>query len=160
MTISDYVERIDRSITELMAAIGVPALRISVGIVFLWFGVLKFFPGVSSAEDLAIATSQILSFGLVPDSVALPSIALLETVIGLGLIAGVYLRAVLFLLAFQMLGTLSPLVLFPDETFAIFPWVPTLEGQYIIKNLVLISAGLVVGATVRGGGLNPRTNAV
>jgi hypothetical protein len=48
-----------------------------------------------------------------------------------------------------MLGTMTPLILFPAETFVIFPLVPTLEGQYIIKNLVLISAGLVIGSTVR-----------
>ena len=52
-----------------------------------------------------------------------------------------------------MPGTITPLFLFPAETFTIFPWVPNLEGQYIIKNLVLISAGLVVGSTVRGGRL-------
>jgi hypothetical protein len=43
--------------------------------------------------------------------------------------------------------------LFPDEVFLRFPYAPTMEGQYIIKNLVLVSAGLVIGATVRGGGL-------
>jgi hypothetical protein len=50
-----------------------------------------------------------------------------------------------------MLGTMTPLILFPAETFVIFPFVPTFEGQYIIKNLVLISAGLVIGSTVRSG---------
>jgi hypothetical protein len=54
-----------------------------------------------------------------------------------------------------MLGTFTPLVLFPAETFTVFPFAPTLEGQYIIKNLVLIGAAMVVGATVRGGGLSP-----
>ena len=52
-----------------------------------------------------------------------------------------------------MLGTLTPLVLFPDEVFNRIPFAPTLEGQYIIKNAVLISAAIVLGATVRGGGL-------
>ena len=59
------------------------------------------------------------------------------------------------MLYLQMLGTLTPIVLFPDEVFTRIPYVPTLEGQYIIKNLVLISAGIVVGATVRGGRIVP-----
>ena len=73
--------------------------------------------------------------------------------IGVGLITGRFLRATLLLLVVQMLGTLTPLVLFPTETFTIFPVAPTLEGQYIIKNLVLVAAAMVVGATVRGGQL-------
>jgi hypothetical protein len=55
-----------------------------------------------------------------------------------------------------MLGTMLPLVFFPSQTFSSFPFVPTLEGQYIIKNLVLVSAAIVVGATVRGGRLLAR----
>ena len=54
-----------------------------------------------------------------------------------------------------MLGTLTPIVLFPHEVFTHVPYAPTLEGQYIIKNIVLIGAAMVVGATVRGGGLVP-----
>jgi len=146
-------ERLDSFLTGWMAHVGVQALRISVGIVFFWFGFLKFFPGVSSAETLAINTTQILTFGIISNSIALWLIAMLEVTIGLGLIFGVYLRAVLLLLWLQMVGAISPLILFPHETFTNFPWVPTLEGQYIIKNLVLISAGIVVGATVRGGKL-------
>jgi hypothetical protein len=59
----------------------------------------------------------------------------------------------------QMLGTLTPIVLFPGEVFVSIPYVPTLEGQYIIKNLVMISAGIVVGATVRGGRMVPEPRA-
>ena len=61
------------------------------------------------------------------------------------------MRATLLLLALQMLGTITPLLLFPSETFTTFPLSPTLEGQYIIKNLVLVAAAVVVGSTVRGG---------
>ena len=57
----------------------------------------------------------------------------------------------ILLLFVQMPGTLLPMVFFPQETFTIFPIAPTLEGQYIIKNFVLIGAGLIIGATVRGG---------
>lgn len=148
-----WFERFDRRVTATLARIGIPALRVSLGIIFLWFGALKFFPGLSSAEGLAVATIRTLSFGFVPDNIALISIATVETAIGLGLILGVSLRFVLLMLWMQMLGTLTPLLLFPTETFSSFPWVPTLEGQYIIKNLILISAAIVIGGTVRGGRL-------
>ncbi|HEY5727821.1 MAG TPA: hypothetical protein VIV08_04340, partial [Acidimicrobiia bacterium] len=94
-----------------------------------------------------------LSFGIISPAVALPMLAAWETLIGLGLITGRALRATLLLLIVQMAGTLTPLVLFPDEAFTTFPLVPTLEGQYIIKNVVIIGAAMVVGATVRGGRL-------
>ncbi len=67
------------------------------------------------------------------------------------------MRATLLLLFVQMLGTLTPLVLFPGETFDCFPYAPSLEGQYIIKNVVLVAAAIVVGATVRGGQLQAST---
>ncbi len=146
-------DRVDRTITSLMARFGILILRVSLGINFLWFGVLKFFPGLSPAQDLATDTIEILTFGLLQPETSIWILASWETLIGLGLIAGVYLRATLLLLFVQMLGTLTPLILFPAETFAVLPYAPTLEGQYIIKNVVLISAGLVVGATVRGGRL-------
>ena len=155
MSLLSLYNRCDQLITQTFARIGITALRVSLAIVFLWFGALKFFPGLSSAESLAIETTRVLSLGLVPDRLAILMVATLETVIGLGLLFGVALRATLFLLALQMLGTLAPLALFPELTFTSFPFVPTLEGQYILKNAVIISAALVVGATVRGGGLVP-----
>lgn len=153
--ISSAYDRIDRNITSWMARHGVRLLRISLGITFLWFGFLKFFPGLSAAQDLATSTIQVLSFGIVKPEVSIYLLAAWETLIGLGLIFGIYVRAVLFLLFAQMMGTLTPLVLFPHAAFAHIPYAPTLEGQYIIKNLVLISAGIVVGATVRGGRIKP-----
>jgi uncharacterized membrane protein YkgB len=145
--------KIDKHVTRWMAHHGVAALRISLGIVFLWFGVLKFFPGLSPAQDIATRTIDVLFNSAVSPRIALYVLAAWECVIGLGLILGVALRAVILLLLVQMMGTLTPLLLFPSETFYRFPFAPTLEGQYIIKNLVLISAALVIGATVRGGAL-------
>jgi uncharacterized membrane protein YphA (DoxX/SURF4 family) len=144
---------VDARITNWMARHGVPLLRISLGLVFLWFGALKFFPGLSPAHDLAARTIETLSFGVVPPTVSIPLLAIWECLIGIGLLFGIFMRAVLLLLAVQMAGTLMPLVLFPSEVFARIPYAPTLEGQYIIKNAVLISAAIVLGATVRGGGL-------
>ncbi|MBI2776746.1 MAG: DoxX family membrane protein [Chloroflexi bacterium] len=146
-------EPIDVRITAALARAGVPVLRIGLGVVFLWFGALKFFPGASPAEMLAARTIEQLSGGSIGPSVSMPGLATWESLIGLGLLTGRLMRATLLLLVVQMLGTMTPLVLFPAETFTTFPFAPTLEGQYIIKNVVLIGAAMVVGATVRGGGL-------
>jgi uncharacterized membrane protein YphA (DoxX/SURF4 family) len=149
------LDRLDRRLTAVMAAHGLTALRIALGIVFFWFGVLKFFPGMSPAQDLVARTIELLTFGLVPPEVALPVLAAWECAIGLGLLLGRWMRATLLLLFVQMLGTITPLFLLPDETWIRFPFAPTLEGQYIIKNVVLVAAAFVLGATVRGGELSP-----
>jgi len=146
-------ERIDTEITGWMARNSITLLRIGLGIVFLWFGLLKFFPGLSPAQDLATRTITALSFGLVGPGLSLPILATWEVVIGVGLIVGRWMRVILLILGAQMLGTITPLLLFPSETFTLAPFAPTLEGQYMIKNIVLVAAALVIGATVRGGHL-------
>jgi uncharacterized membrane protein YphA (DoxX/SURF4 family) len=147
----DLFTQIDVRVTRWMARNGIVILRISLGIVFFWFGFLKFFPGLSPAQDLAARTISTLSFGLVGPNLSIPILATWECLIGLGLITGRFMRITLLLLFVQMFGTILPLFFFPNESFLHFPYAPTLEGQYIIKNLVLVSAGLVIGATVRGG---------
>ena len=149
------LDRIDRRITLVLATAAIPVLRIALGVVFLWFGALKFFPGLSPAQDLAARTIEVLTIGIVQPSASLPFLAAWECLIGIGLLSGRFLRATLLLLVVQMAGTLTPLFLFPGETFTQFPFAPTLEGQYIIKNLVLVASAMVVGATVRGGQLDP-----
>jgi uncharacterized membrane protein YkgB len=140
--------RVDERITRWMAHNGVTLLRISMGVVFVWFGALKLIPSLSPAETLIRET---ITF--VPMALFLPVLAIWEIVIGLGLVTGKFMRAAILLLFLQMPGTLSPVLLRPDLVFTTFPFVLTIEGQYIVKNLVLISAALVIGATVRGGGL-------
>ena len=147
----DLYYQTDDRITLFMRGKGILFLRISLGIVFFWFGFLKFFPGLSPADQIATETISKLTFGVILPDISIIILAVWETLIGIGLLSGKFLRVTLLLLFTQMIGTMSPLVLFPTETFTRFPFVPTLEGQYIIKNIVLISAGLVVGATVRGG---------
>ncbi len=149
------IDQLDTRIISTLARIGIPVLRIGLGLVFLWFGFLKFFPDLSPATDLATRTMERLTFGVIAPDVALVILAVWETLIGLGLLSGRFLRVTLLLLVVQMAGTLTPLALFPEETFTTFPVAPTLEGQYIIKNIVLIGAAMVVGATVGGGRLQP-----
>ena len=140
----DTLTKLDTTITAWMNRNGLLLLRISMGIVFIWFGVLKFFPGVSAAQDLAIRTIELLTFGLVSEVLIINGLALWEVVIGVGLISGKFLKATLLLLLLQMIGTFTPIFLFPSEVFNQIPYAPTLEGQYIIKNIVIISAAMVL----------------
>ena len=146
--VAKYFDKFDKKITEWMGNNGLLILRVCLGIIFLWFGVLKFFKGLSPAEELVRNTIYFMD----PD-IFIPILALWESIIGLGLITGKYMRLTLLLLFLQMPGTALPLIILPEKVWTIFPYGLTLEGQYIIKNLVLISAGLVLGANVRGGKL-------
>lgn len=143
----DYESRI----TAWMARNGVVVTRTALGLIFVWFGALKFLPGMSDAEDVARKTLMKLTFGEVPPQIGLYILAAWESAIGIGLLWGRFLKATLVLLFLQQLGTFLPLLFFPSETWKHAPFVPTLEGQYIIKNLVLVSAGIIVGSTVQGG---------
>ncbi len=144
-----YFDKIDLAITHWMAEHGINSLRIGLGTIFLWFGALKFFPGLSPAEELVRNTV----FFADPE-LFIPILAAWEVLIGIGLISGKFMRVTLLLLFLQMPGTVLPVFLLPDVVWTQFPFGLTLEGQYIVKNLVLVSAGLVLGATVRGGGLS------
>jgi uncharacterized membrane protein YphA (DoxX/SURF4 family) len=154
-TLPGPLDPIDARLTQWMYHYGVATLRVTLGVVFFWFGILKFFPGLSPARTLAVKTIDVLTLGHLPAGASLVLLATLECTIGLGLISGKFMRLTL-LLAFQMIGADSPLLLFPGEVFTQFPYAPTLEGLYIIKNLVLVSAGVVIGAIVRGGVLTAR----
>jgi uncharacterized membrane protein YphA (DoxX/SURF4 family) len=149
------LQKIDIAVTTWMASAGLPLLRLSIGIIFLWFGALKFFEGLSPAEDIATRTIETITFGLIPEKIIVIGLATWEVLIGIGLIFRIFLRETLLLLYLQMVGTFMPVFLFPQEVFMVFPYSLTLEGQYIIKNLVVLSAGIVLGATVRGGSPEP-----
>ena len=145
--------RIDRAGARLatwLARYSVDILRVSLGLVFLGFAVLKYFPGVSPAEDLAVRTVETLSLGMLSGYAALVATAIVETVIGLTLITGKFLRVGLFVLGGAMVGILSPLVLFFGD---LFPGAPTLEAQYVLKDIVLVAAALVVTARALGARL-------
>lgn len=150
-TLNTRLTSADKRVTRLLARHSLLLLRISIGIVFVWFGALKLIPGMSPAEPLIRA-----AYGFLPAELLGPfvlMIATLEIVIGLGFISGKFMRLTVLLLLAQMAGAMSPLILVPDRMWATFPLVFTLEGQYVVKDIILISAGLVIGATVRGGGL-------
>lgn len=139
--------RATRSLTRWLRRHSVDALRISVGLVFLTFGALKFVPGASPAEALAVRTIDTLSFGIVSGDLARLTTAVAETFIGATLVSGLLLRAGLAVLALSLVGIVSPLVLFSAQ---LFPGTPTLEGQYVLKDIVLIASGLVIAGQVLG----------
>ncbi|MFO8099960.1 MAG: hypothetical protein R6T83_10130 [Salinibacter sp.] len=137
------LEALDRRIAGWMRRNGLFVLRIGLGIVFIWFGLLKPL-GMSPAEELVRRVVYV-----VPPDLFLPILGWWEVAIGIGLLYRPFNRTAIFLLFLQMPGTLLPLVLLPEVCFTQAPWGLTLEGQYIIKNAVLIGAALVVGGTVR-----------
>ena len=145
------VNQVKRRIAGWLAAHSLPFLRGGLGVVYLWFGALKFVPGMSPAQGLAVQTIDVLTMGMIPAEVSLVLLAALECAIGIGFLTGKYMRTTLVLMAFQIAGALTPLVLFPETVFTSGVYALTLEGQYIVKNVVSIGAGLVLGATVRGG---------
>lgn len=125
-------------------------LRISLGVVFLVFGALKFIPDASPAQELAVRAVETLTFGIIAGPAALLLIAVTETIIGVTLITGRFLRTGLAVLAVSLVGIMSPLVLFFDE---LVPGAPTLAAQYVFKDIVLAAAGLVVAAKALGATL-------
>ena len=122
----------------------VPILRVSLGVVFLWFGALKVF-GVTPVADLVAATV----YWVDPDWFV-PLLGVVEMLVGAGLILRRAMRTILAIFLAQMAGTFLVLILLPDVAFQDGnPLKLTVEGEFVIKNLVLLAAGLVVGATVR-----------
>jgi uncharacterized membrane protein YkgB len=141
---NERLDRIDRTIAGWMRQYGFLVLRISLAIIFIWFGALKFFPGLSPAVELVKRTVYWF-----PPEVFIPILAAWEVLIGLCLLVRPLVRVAILLLFLQMGGTFLPLVLLSEITWLRFPYAPTLEGQYILKNLVIIGAALVIGSTVR-----------
>lgn len=131
-------------------------LRATVGIVFLGFGILKLFPSASPAEQLAVDAATKMTLGLVPETVLLLSLAALETAIGIGLIVGGrLLRPTLVAFFLHMGGVFSTLLLLPDAMWQPHSPAPTMEGQYVVKNVVLVAVCLVVAADAWGSGHGP-----
>lgn len=141
-------DRLDRRIAGFMNHVGVPALRIALAVVFIWFGILKPL-GLSPAAGLVMATVGWLPV-FEPD-VWLVMIGWWEVAIGVCFLYRPLIRIGILLLAGQMGGTFMPLVMLPDVTFqdGRIPYALTMEGQYIVKNLLIIAAALVIGGGVR-----------
>ncbi|MGH2646729.1 MAG: DoxX family membrane protein [Ginsengibacter sp.] len=134
----------DFIVKNLPAVSSFTILRISIGIVYFWFGVLKFFQGLSPAEQLAMQTIHRITFGLINDHLNIIILASWECVIGVFLVAGKWVRPALLLLFLHMICTFTPFVFFPHQIFNVAPYGLSLTGQYIVKNIIIIAAGLVL----------------
>lgn len=140
-------EKMDELISSFMRRWGIFALRVSLGIIFIWFGILKPL-GISAAIPLVKATTSWMPL-LGPEQ-WVHIIGWWEVAIGIFFLFRKTIRIAIALLALQMFGTFLPLFILPEVTFqeGLLPFAPTLEGQYIVKNLMIISAALVIGGTV------------
>ena len=137
------IDAVDARIAKWMERYGLRVLRLSLAAIFVWFGALKPL-GISPAEELVSRTV----YWFPPDKFV-PILGWWEVAIGVCLLIRPLLRLGLLLLFLQMPGTVLPLLLLPSVCFTEPPFGLTLEGQYIVKNLVLIGAAIVVGGTVR-----------
>lgn len=146
----EMAERGIQRVAQWLARHSIDVLRVSLGLVFLGFGVLKFFPGASPAEELVVRTLDTLSLGMVSGRAALLVTAVAECFIGITLISGKLVKAGLVVLGASLVGILSPLVLFFTD---MFPGAPTLEAQYVFKDIVLVAGGLVIAARALGAQL-------
>ena len=135
---------LDIFVTDFMSRWGVTLLRYSLGVIYICFGALKPL-GLSPAQELVENTV----YWFENPKTFVPILGIWEVVIGITMIVKPLIRVSIILLFIQMPGTFLPLVLFPEVCFTNFPFGLTLEGQYIVKNLIIISAALVVGSTVR-----------
>jgi uncharacterized membrane protein YkgB len=142
--IQSLLRKYDQIIISLMDRIGLTFLRFAIGVVFIRFGTLKTIGELSPAYDLVAATV----YWLTPE-IIVPLLGLWEVAIGLAFLFTPLTRIAIFLLFLQLPGTFLPLVLLPEVCFTIFPFGLTLEGQYIVKNLVIIGSALVIGASIQ-----------
>ncbi len=125
--------------------------RISLAFVYLYFGILKFFDGYSPAEALAGQTIHLMTLRFVSPGSALLLLAVFETLLGLLLLTNRLPKTAFILFLVHMAGTFSPLMLMPDAAFNGSPFMPTLVGQYILKNVVYVVAVTAVFAPVLFG---------
>ena len=145
-SVEQYRQRfdaLDKRVAAMMDQWYIPLLRVSIAVVFIWFGALKVF-GISPAADLVAATVYV-----VPPELFVPVLGAWEVLIGICLLYRPLIRVGIFLLFLQLPGTFLPVVLLPEVVFTTVPYGLTVEGQYIIKNLVIIGAALAIGSTVR-----------
>ncbi|SHJ53118.1 Uncharacterized membrane protein YkgB [Reichenbachiella agariperforans] len=146
MSVKELSNQIDLRLSDLSERYGMMLLESSIGLVYVWFGALKFPSGLSPAEVLAADTMDILTFHLLDKQGLLWGLASIEVLMGLLLLCRIQSKWVVLALLLHMLGTLSPVVLFPEVVFDRPPFGFSIVGQYIMKNVIIIAAALVIYA--------------
>ncbi len=137
------IRTLDLHLIHFFRRISIPAARIALFIVFFWFGILKVLgmsPAGALVHQLYEQTVPFLSF----DTFYI-LFALFECLIGILFLIPKTERIVLPLLLIHLISTSLPLVFLPHATWSGF-LVPTMEGQYIIKNLAIIAAAIGIAA--------------
>ena len=132
----------DNQPSGFLGKYSITLLRLALGITYVWFGALKL-AGKSPIEDMVRKTSLFL-----PEDSAVPIMGTLEVAIGAGLLTRTALKFTLLLFFGQVVSTFLFLVLRPRETFQKGnPMLLTERGEFIMKNLVLLSAGVAIAST-------------
>jgi uncharacterized membrane protein YphA (DoxX/SURF4 family) len=144
MSVREMSQRMDFGLQSLADRFGLIFMQWAIGLIYIWFGLLKFFPGLSPAELLAANTLDALAMGLLPKEGLLLGLATFEVLLGILLVIRVRSKLIIAALLLHMLGTFMPIVIFPDEVFSAPPFGFTIVGQYIMKNFVIIGAALVL----------------
>lgn len=142
------LDQLDQLITGTMYKFGLLFLRWSISLTFIWFGILKPL-GLSPAQHLAFELTNKIAWWIPFNEYFYLGLALLEITIGILFLFRKTLRIAILLLFIQMPLTILPLLFLPEITFSYFPFVLTLEGQYIVKNIIIVSSAIVLGGTVR-----------
>lgn len=140
------IQSIDIRVIAFFNKIFIPAARFSLFLIFFWFGLIKLF-GTSPASPLAEALTA-KTVGIQYYDSLFIILALLECVIGIMFLLPKVTRIVIPLLLIHMLVVCSPLLLVPDYTWQSF-LVPTLEGQYIIKNAVVVAIAIGIASSTK-----------
>lgn len=144
MNLKELTGHFDDKLQHLSNTYGMILLESSIGLIYIWFGALKLFPGFSPAEKLAGDTLSAIVFHSIDTQLLLWGLASMELLIGGCLLFRSRSRFIIFLVFLHMAGTLLPLFIFPDLVFDKPPFGFSLIGQYIMKNLVIISALIIV----------------
>jgi len=145
------VTRIDTAAHRFLVRRSLLLLRWAVGVIFVFFGALKLVPGASPAEGLVMEAIEAMTFGLVPGRAGVAFTGAIEVALGVLLVTGRLRRLTIYVLGLELIGILAPLVVLPSRLFD--GVMPTLEGQYVLKDIILFAAGMVLAATIRGGRL-------
>lgn len=123
--------------------IALPALTVGLALIMIWFGAPKLIPGGSPAEAIAVDTVSLLTGGIVAGDTARLLLGLIEVGLGIALLIPRLRPLALIAMLGHMAATFTPLFLFPELTWH-GPLVGSLEGQYILKNILIVGAILVL----------------
>ena len=137
------IKTFDGDLIHFFRRVSIPMARFGLFIVFFWFGILKVLdlsPATPLVEKLFTHTVPVMSFGTF-----IIFFGLLEMVIGIFFLIKGMERIVIPLLLLHMVTTFLPLFILPQVTWTGF-LIPTLEGQYIIKNFVIIACAIGIAA--------------